>query len=428
VSDTQQRSGARTGVAHRLYDLLVQLFGIDPPVRLVGWDGSTAGTADGPTVRVRNRRAVRRLLWAPGELGLARAYVAGELDIDGDLLTGLRTLADYGAALGGRSTLGAADRREVLRTAVLLGAVGPAPKPPEEEQLLRDSVHRGAREQAAADLPEAGGLDLMEDVLGGTLAYSTARWDGEGETAAALDQAQRRKLGLVCDRMGLSPGLRMLDLGCGWGPLLLHAVRERGVQAVGLVRSADRADVVRRRLHTAGVADRADVRLGDLPEVADGPYDAVAAIESLEHLDEDALTEYAGQVRQVLRPGGRFVLQALTARPRAHAGGATFMSAYVVPTGPLPAVGSVVDSLEQAGLEVRLVESWREHYAPTMRAWLARLDADQDRAGAVLGAARLRVWRLSLALAAIGAERRRVGLHHLVAVRPHADGRSGMLA
>lgn len=427
MSETQ-RSGGRTGVAPRLYDLLVQLFGIDPPVRLVGWDGSTAGTADGPTVRVRSRRAVRRLLWAPGELGLVRAYVAGELDIDGDLLTGLRTLADYGTAIGGRSALGPADRREVLRTAVLLGAVGPAPKPPDQEQLLRASVHPGARAQAAAELPEAGGLDLLEKVLGHTLAYSTARWDGDAGAAVALDEAQRRKLDLVCDRMGLAPGMRMLDLGCGWGPLLLHAVRERGVQAVGLVRSADRADVVRRRLRDAGLADRADVRLGDLPGVADGPYDAAAAIESIEHLDETNLVAYAGQVHQILRPGGRFVMQALTARPGAGGPGPSFMSAYVVPSGPLPAVGTVVDGVEESGLEVRLVESWREHYAPTMRAWLARLDADPNRASAVLGADRLRVWRLSLALASIGSERGRIGLHHLVAVRPHADGRSGMLA
>ncbi len=432
MSDLGGRPSGRSGVANRLYDLLVHLFGIEPPVRLVGWDGSTAGRADGPTVRVLNRRAVRRLLWAPGELGLARAFVAGELDIDGDLVAGLRTLAEYGALIGAKPALDPADRREVLRTAVLLGAVGPAPRPPEEERLLGSAGPRGARETAATDLPAAG-LDLLDDLLGPTLASSSGRWgddsahpDGAAETG--LDRAQRRKLDVVCDRLGLQPGMRLLDLGCGWGALLVHAVRERGVEAVGLVRSADRGDVVRRRLAAAGIADRADVRLGDTDAVDDGPYDAVAAIESVEHLDEAELWAALTHVQHLLRPGGRFVLHGLTSRPGAGTPGPTFMSSYVMPRGLLPPVGVLVGALEESGLEVRLLESWREHYVPTMTAWLRRLDADPDRAARVLGVSRLRVWRLSLALATVGFERGRIGLHHLVAVRPHADGRSGMLA
>jgi len=432
VSDQVGKAG-RAGVAPRLYDLLVHLFGIDPPVRLVGWDGSMAGTADGPTVHVLSRRPVRRLLWAPGELGLARAYVAGELDIEGDLVAGLRALAEYGALVGAKPSLSAADRREVLRTAVLLGAVGPAPKPPAGEQLLagtgqrgpsqRGPSQRGARETAATELP-SDGLELMEHVLGDTLAYSGARWAG----ADTLDEAQRRKLDLLCDRLELQPGTRLLDVGCGWGPLLLHAVRDRGVEAVGMVRSADRADVVRDRLAAAGLADRTDVRLGAAQAVDDGPYDAIAAIESAEDVDEANLPAVFGHVQQLLRPGGRFVLNALTSQPGGGTAGPTFMSEYVMPQGLLPPVGVLVRALEEAGLEVRLVESWREHHARTMATWLRRLDAESGRAEAALGPNRLRVWRLSLALATVGFERGRIGLHNVVAVRPHADGRSGMLA
>jgi len=427
VSDQVGRAG-RANVAPRLYDLLVHLFGIDPPVRLVGWDGSSAGTADGPTVHVLSRRAVRRLLWAPGELGLARTYVAGELDIEGDLVAGLRALAEYGALVGAKPSLSAADRREVLRTAVLLGAVGPAPKPPAEEQLLagtgpRGASQRGARKTAATELP-SDGLELMEHVLGDTLAYSGARWEG----ADTLDEAQRRKLDLLCDRLGLQPGARLLDVGCGWGPLLLHAVRDRGVEAVGMVRSADRAAVVRDRLAAAGLAGRADVRLGAAPAVDDGPYDAIAAIESAEDVDEATLAGVFGHVQQLLRPGGRFVLNALTSQPGGGTAGPTFMSEYVMPQGLLPPVGVLIRALEAAGLEVRLVESWREHHARTMATWLRRLDSEAASAEAVLGPNRLRVWRLSLALATVGFERGRIGLHHVVAVRPHADGRSGMLA
>ena len=423
------------GVAPRLFDLLVGLFDVVPPVRLTGWDGSAAGPSDGPTLHVRNRRAVRRLLWAPGELGLARAFVAGEIDVEGDLTEGMRALADYGALVGGKPTLTPAGRREVLRTAVLLGAVGPAPKPPPEERLLSEGRvigsrgHRGARELAAAEVPDDGGLELMTAVLGGSLAYSCGYWaDGPDGPAAEIDAAQRAKLDLVCDRLGLTQGMRLLDLGCGWGALLVHAVRNRGVEAVGLVRSAERAEVVRRRLDDLGLGDRAEVRLGDVDAVDDGPYDAVAVIESLEHLAGGELVEQMAQLQQLLRPGGRLVLQALTRRPGPEQPGPTFMSAYVMPAGPLPPIGELVSAVEDAGLEVRLVESWREHYPPTLQSWLHRVDARHDTAVEVVGANRLRVWRLSLALSTVGFERDRIGVHQMVVVRPHADGRSGMLA
>jgi len=432
VAGTEQGKG----VAQRLYDLLVALFDVTPPVRLTGWDGSVAGSGEGPTLHVRSRRAVRRLLWAPGELGLARAFVAGEIDVEGDLTDGLRALADYGALVGGKPAITPSGRREVLRTAVLLGAVGPAPKPPPEERLLSEGRvvgsrgHRGARELAAAEVPDDGGLELMAAVLGGSLAYSCAYWAESASRPAPedLDAAQHAKLDLLCDRLGLSEGMRLLDLGCGWGALLVHAVRNRGVEAVGLVRSAERAEVVRRRLDALGLGDRAEVRLGDVDVVDDGPYDAVAAVESIEHVAGADLVEQMAHLQQLLRPGGRMVLQALTRRPGAEQPGPTFMSAYVMPAGPLPPIGVLVTAVEDAGLEVRLVESWREHYPPTLQSWLHRVDARHDRAAEVVGVNRLRVWRLSLALSTVGFERDRIGVHQMVVVRPHADGRSGMLA
>ena len=420
------------GVAQRLYDLLVHLFAVEPPVRLVGWDGSVAGSAEGPTLQVRSRRAVRRLLWHPGELGLARAYVTGEIDVEGDLTDAMRTLADYGSLVGRKPALTATDRRELLRTAVLLGAVGPAPKAPPEERLLSEGRPvgsrgpRGARELAAADVPDDGGLDLMSDVLGASLAYSCARWSDAG-AADDLEAAQLAKLDLVCDRLGLAPGMRLLDLGCGWGSLLVHAVRHRGVEAVGLVGSADRAEVVRRRLQAINLSGRAEVRLGDVDAVDDGPYDAVAVIESMEHVAEADLVEHAARLQALLRPGGRLLIQALARRPGPAQPSPTFMTAYVMPEGPLPPVGVLVSAVEDAGLELRQVESWREHYPRTLQAWLTRVDARAD-AAELVGQTRLRVWRLSLALSTVGFERDRISAHQLVAVRPHADGRSGMLA
>ena len=427
-----------SGVAQRLYDLLVHLFGVEPPLRLAGWDGTVAGASDGPTLQVRSRRAVRRLLWNPGELGLARAYVAGEIEVDGDLTDCLRTLAEYGALVGAKPALTAADRREVLRTAVLLGAVGPAPKPPPEERLLSEGQRlgtrgaRGARELAATAGTDDGGLALMTAVLGRSLAYSCGYWtDGAaGATGNGddLEAAQCAKLDRICDRLGLEPGMRLLDLGCGWGALVVHAVKHRGVEAVGLVRSADRAEVVRRRLDELGLADRAEVRLGDVDAVGDGPYDAIAVVESLEHVSQVELVEQLARLQSLLRPGGRLLLQTLSRRPGPELAGPTFMTAYVMPEGPLPPIGLVVSAAEDAGLEVRRLESWREHYPRTLQAWLHRVDERLADAVRVVGQTRLRVWRLSLALSTVGFERDRIGVHQVLAVRPHADGRSGMLA
>ncbi|MGH3497035.1 MAG: class I SAM-dependent methyltransferase [Nocardioidaceae bacterium] len=415
----------RNGVADRLYALLVQLFGVAPPVQLVGWDGSKAGGGDGPTVQVHSRKAVRRLLWAPGELGLARAYVAGEIDIEGDLVHALRQLAEYGALIGPAPSLSAADRREILRTAVLLGAVGPAPKPPPQELTLSGEASTSGREQAAETAHGASGGTgprLLEQVLGSSLTYSCAWWD---ESTTGLDAAQEAKLERICRVLRLQPGERLLDVGCGWGSLLLHAARHHDVSAVGVVRSASRADFVRRRVQAAGLADRIAVRLGDYAAIEDGPYDAIAAIEANEHLGEDDLVGYAAAAQQLLAPGGRLLQQQVTRRGQPQEGSPTFITSYVYADRPVVPVAALVAALEDAGLELREVTNLREHYPPTLRAWLANLERHLPDAERVAGEAQTRVWRLLLALAAVGFERARVSVHQVLAVRPFADGRSG---
>ncbi len=410
----------RFGVAERLHDLLVQLLGVEPPVCLVGWDGSTAGSGQGPTVRIRNRRAVRRLLWAPGELGLARAYVAGDLDIDGPLLAGLRQLADVGTRVGSRPSLTPADRREVLRTAVLVGAVGPAPKPPPEE--LDPSGDRWPRghEQTASVVDPPAAVGFFESVLGSTLAYSCARW-ADPAAPGDLDAAQEGKLEQVCRDLGLGAGDRLLDLGCGWGPLVLHAAEHHGVRGVGTVRSADRAELVRRRLAQRGVDHLVEIRLGDHDHIDDGPYDAVACVEGNEHVPTEAQGGWAQSMARLLRPGGRLLVQRLTQRDDSGAA-PTFMTAYVYPRAPLGPVGGLVEAVERAGLELREVTSLREHYPPTLQAWADNLARHRDRAVTLVGESRVRVWELSLALSVLGLERGRVSVHQLLAVRPLADG------
>ena len=403
----------RSGVADRLYGLLVRMFAVSPPLAIAGWDGSHAGASEGPTLRVHSRKAVRRLLWSPGELGLARAYVAGELDIDGDLTDAIHQLAEFGALANAKEGLDPADRREVLRTAVLLGAVGAPPKPPLEEFVPgRDQGTEGRAVGAMTS-----DVDLIRAVLGDSLTYSCARWDD----AETLDDAQYAKLERICDDLDIGEGSRLLDIGCGWGGLLLHAARHRGATAVGVVRSAERADVVRTQVAQAGLESAVDVRLGGVADVDDGPYDAVTDIESL-----DQAPDYAPDVRRLLSAGGRVLLQQLALARSTPEDTASFMRSYVYPSSPLTSLSTTLAAWEDAGLELRSVESMREHYPPTARAWARNLDREWGRVRAAVGEQQARVWRLSLALAEVGFERGRVSVYQALAVRPQAHGGSGL--
>lgn len=411
-----------TGVAHRLHDLLVHLLGVEPPICLVGWDGSRAGSAQGPTVRLRHRRAVRRLLWAPGELGLARAYVAGELDIDGNLVTALRQLADVGARVGSRPSLTPADWRELMRTAVLVGAVGPAPKPPAAElDPIGERWPRG-HEQTVSVVDPADAMDLFRSVLGPTLSYSCARWSDPAHTdGQQLDDAQTAKLEQVCTDLNLSAGSRLLDLGCGWGSLLIHGAEHHGIHGVGTIRSADRVELVRRDVAARGLESLIEIRLGDHADITDAPYDAVACLEGNEHVPTEAQQQWADTIATLLRPGGRLLIQRLTRRDQPD-DERTFMQMYVYPRAPLGPVGQLIEAVERAGLELRTATSMREHYPATMQAWADNLASRRRLAIDAVGESRVRVWELSLALSILALERGRVSVHQLVAVRAYSDG------
>ncbi|MGH3360703.1 MAG: class I SAM-dependent methyltransferase, partial [Nocardioidaceae bacterium] len=297
--------------------------------------------------------------------------------------------------------------------AVLLGAVGPAPKAPLEEFVPgRDQSTEGR-----AVVAMTHDVELIRSLLGDSLSYSCGWW----ADATTLDEAQSAKHDRVCRALELRPGSRLLDIGCGWGGLLLHAALHFGADAVGVVRSAERAEVVRGAVDSAGLGERIEVRLGGLDEVEDGPYDAIADLESL-----DQSPAQAPAVQQFLRAGGR-VLQQQTSPARSMPDDtASFMRSYVYPAGPLHPLSHTLAAWEDSGLELRDVQSMREHYPPTLREWAANLDKQWDRVVSTVGEQQARVWRLSLALAAVGFERGRVSVYEALAVRPQADGRSGL--
>ncbi|MQY03962.1 class I SAM-dependent methyltransferase [Actinomadura macrotermitis] len=396
------------GVASRLAPLITRILlgeeqdaAAELPVQVRAWDGSSIGPAGAPAFVIRHRRALRRLLWKPGEIGLVRAYVAGELDIEGDVFAALGAVQRVMRSGDEPIRLNSDDKREIVRTAVTLGAVGPEPRPPAEEFPAgrRGPGPAGPLEESAA---------FFELLLGETLAHGSGLWD----QALDLADAQRAALEAAAERLGLFPGARVLDLNAGWGAFARHAAAQ-GASVVALTRTAEQAA----RVAGEGVQARGF----DLAEAGDGPYDAIIGLAGPEALDRAVPRLY-----ELLAPGGRLLLQQQVRRPGPHQVRRTFTTSYMFPEdGELRPLGEVVGALEDAGLEVRGVTALREHHARTLRAWAAGLQRHWDRCAELAGPGRARVWLLYLAASALACESGRIGVHEIAAIRRDRDGRAG---
>ncbi|MET7286497.1 cyclopropane-fatty-acyl-phospholipid synthase family protein [Streptomyces sp. NPDC005573] len=416
---------ARPGAAHRIAGLAEEALGGPLPVRLRAWDGSETGPAGAPAVVVRSRRALRRLLWQPGELGLAQAYVTGEIDIEGDLALGLRTMW---AAVRERGLhaprLAPADRARALATAVRLGAVGPRPPVPAAQARLRGGVHTKARDRAAISHHYDLSNDFYRLLLDDTMAYSCGYWASEdpGFTAAA---AQRAKLELICRKLGLVPGARLLDVGCGWGSLTLYAAEQHKAQVTAVTLAREQAAHVREQVRERGLEHRVEVVCQDYRDITAGGYDAVSCVEMGEHVGDAEYPAFAAALHGFLRPRGRVLVQQMSRGADAPGGGA-FIEAYIAPDMHMRPLGDTVGLLERAGLEVRSVESMREHYVRTVAAWHRTLEERWDDVVRLVGEETARVWRLYLVGGALAFEERRMGVDQILGVRPTRDGGSGV--
>ncbi|MHC6627962.1 class I SAM-dependent methyltransferase [Streptomyces globosus] len=429
-----------TDAAPRLAAAAETLLGAPLPVRIRAWDGSEAGPPGGPVLVLARRRALRRMVWRPGELGLARAWVAGDLTVEGDLyglldrVSGLlwergpTAPADPGATApaGTAALLRDPARRAALRELAALAGPWPPPGPPSEEAARRGGRrHSRGRDRRAVSHHYDVGNDFYAHVLGPSMVYSCAYWS----PGATLEQAQYDKLDLVCRKLGLEPGMRVLDVGCGWGALALHAARSYGVRVTGVTLSAEQAGHARKRVAEEGLADRVEIRVQDYRDVGDGPYDAISSIGMAEHVGAARYREYARSLYALLRPGGRLLNHQIARRPEADERAYrvdAFIDAYVFPDGELSPLGTTVGELERAGFEVRDVEALREHYALTLRAWVARLEEHWEEAAALTSPGRARVWLLYMAASALGFEHNRLGVNQVLAVRSEDGGPSRM--
>ena len=386
------------------------------------YDGSTAGSADAPVRLVlRSPKALSYLITAPSSLGFARAYVSGELEIHGDLYEALQLV--WSSDIG---HLPWTERVAMLR------AVDPAAlrwvDPPESEygvRRLRSGLrHSKARDAAAISHHYDVSNTFYEWVLGPSMTYTCACFP---EDTSTLEEAQAHKYDLVCKKLGLQPGMRLLDVGCGWGGMVMHAAKHYGVQALGVTLSRRQAEWAKERIATEGLGHLAEVRFSDYRDVTESGFDAVSSIGLTEHIGKAQLASYFTFLAGKLRPQGRLLNHCIT-RPTTtepvRTGG--FIDRYVFPDGELEGVGLIVSSMQDNGLEVRHEENLREHYARTLAGWCANLGEHWDEAVDEVGGERARVWALYMAGSRLGFERRTIELHQVLGVKVSADGTSGM--
>ena len=400
--------------------VLASVVGMGKPIGFAAYDGSTHGPADAVSrLIVRDHRALRCVATAPSDLGLARAYVSGYLDVEGDMFTTLEMLASEQVG-----SVTWSDRLQVLRRlgpAILV----PTAPPPEETHpgLWWGLRHSLTRDSKVISHHYDVSNRFYEWILGPSMAYTCAVYPHEG---ASLDEAQEEKVDLVCRKLDLQPGQRLLDVGCGWGTMVVHAATNYGVRVIGVTLSRQQAEYGQKRIAELGLSDVAEIRHDDYRHVAETDFDAVSSIGLTEHIGAKNLPSYVQFLAGKLRPQGRLLNHCIT-RPVTSAPARTggFINRYVFPDGELEAAGTIVSVIQDHGLEVRHEENFREHYARTCAAWGANLDAHWDEAVAEVGEGRARVWRLYLAASRLGFVQRRIELHQVLAVRTEA-GVSGM--
>jgi cyclopropane-fatty-acyl-phospholipid synthase len=422
-----ETSGPATAVAETLAPLLSAVIGEDAPVRIEFWDGSSLGPRAGDpssrgTLRVLSADAVRRILWSPNELGLARAYVAGELEADGDVFAILEALRDRPPRT---LRFGVSAAPLAITAARKLGLVGPPLAPPPLEARIHGWRHSRRRDAKAIGHHYDVGNDFYRLVLGPSMTYSCARFADE---EMDLTQAQASKHELICRKLGLpeKPGARLLDVGCGWGSMAIHAATNHDARVVGITISRPQAELASKRVADAGVGDRVEIRLQDYRELAGERFDVISSIGMSEHVGKPNLESYYRILHDALRPQGRLLNHAISSVGGSRLGRTSFIGRYIFPDGELIDVGDAVLAMERAGFEIRDVESLREHYDRTLRAWVANLEAHWEEAVGFVGEARARVWRLYMAGSAVGFADGGINVHQVLGVVPAAGGASGM--
>jgi cyclopropane-fatty-acyl-phospholipid synthase len=382
----------------------------DRPFRIELWDGSalpaTTTGAGGLTFRVRSPRALGHVLRAPGQLGLGRAYVSGEIEVD-DTDAALELLDGYAVP-----PLDVRRKARLVAAALRAGALRTFPRAPAAELRPRGRRHSRERDRRAIAHHYDVSNDFFRVILGESMTYSCAVFSRGART---LEEAQRAKLELVCTKLGVRPGQRILDIGCGWGSFALHAAGEHGVHVTGVTLSRAQAELARERVAAAGLAERIEIRLADYRDLAGEQFDAIASIGMVEHVGSANIDAYARHLASVLKPGGRLLNQGIARLRYGDPEAGPFSERFVFPDAAPLHLSRVLSAIEAAGLEPTHVEGFRLDYVRTLLEWARNLDQQADRAHELIGPERMRVWRVYLRAARRGFETGFTSIFQLVA-------------
>jgi cyclopropane-fatty-acyl-phospholipid synthase len=406
-----------------LAEILEILAGGTLPLRFTAYDGSSAGPPDAPFgLELTSPRGTTYLATARGDLGLARAYIAGDLEVHGvhpgDPYPLLRALADD-------LVFTMPSPRVMARIVRSIGVehLRPIAPPAQEAPARWRRVAGGLRHSKSRDAEAIHhhydvSNTFYEWVLGPSMTYTCACYP---RPDASLDEAQENKYRLVFEKLRLKPGDRLLDVGCGWGGMVRYAAR-RGVKATGVTLSSEQASWARRAIEAEGLQDLAEVRHGDYRDIRDAGFDAVSSIGLLEHIGVRNYASYFRFLQDRLRPGGLLLNHCIT-RPENRSEPSThgFIDRYVFPDGELTGSGRIITEAQDVGLEVLHEENLRPHYAMTLRDWCANLVAHWDEAVAEVGLATAKVWGLYMAGSRLSFERNGIQLHQVLAVKPEAQ-------
>ena len=370
----------------------------DRPFEVVFWDGSTLPATNGTsltTFRVKSPLALAHALRAPGQLGIGRAYVSGALEPD-DIDAAIQVLDQWKPpALDTKAKL------KLAAAAVKSTGLMAPPKPPQAELIPQGRRHSIARDKAAVRHHYDVSNEYFATFLDPTMTYSCAIFSRGART---LEEAQWVKRELVCTKLNLQPGERVLDVGCGWGAFAIHAAKEHGVHVTGITLSEPQAELARQRAAEHGVADQIDIRVMDWRELQAEPFDAISSIGMVEHVGSGNIDNYAVALRNFLKPGGRLLNHGIGRLRWNDPEAGPFSERYVFPDGAPLHVSRILTAVERAGLEPTHVEGFRMDYAETLRHWADNFDKNLDRAIELGGEERVRVWRLYLRTARRGFE------------------------
>jgi cyclopropane-fatty-acyl-phospholipid synthase len=382
----------------------------DRPFKIELWDGTEVAstTGDGPVFSVRSPVALGHMLRSPGQLGLGRAYVAGALEVD-DIDRVLELLDDYSPP-----PIDAKAKARLAAAAVRAGALSEVPRVPAVELRPQGRRHSIMRDKRAVTHHYDVGNEFFALFLDESMTYSCAVWSRGAKT---LEEAQETKRELVCTKLALKEGERVLDVGCGWGSFAVHAAQRHGVHVTGITLSEPQAAGARRRAEEAGVADRVDIRVMDYRELAGERFDAIASIGMVEHVGASNIDAYAGTLARLLQPCGRLLNHGISRLRYGEPEAGPFSERYVFPDAAPLHLSRIQAALEKTGFETRHVEGLRMDYAQTLREWLRRLDSNYEEALRIAGPERMRVWQVYLRAARRGFETGFTSVYQVLADR-----------